>query len=101
MTRVILPIAKIDPDREQPRRVFDAAGIKELSLSMKNDGLLSPILVRPQDDRFVIIAGERRFRAAHQLGWKEIAGEIRAVSAEEAWLASARREFAAGIAVPS
>lgn len=59
-----IPTERIDPDPEQPRKHFDEAAIAGLAASMTEAGLAVPILVRPVGDRFVIVHGERRWRAA-------------------------------------
>lgn len=63
-----LPIGLIDTDLKQPRTHFDQEAIAELSHSIQNVGMLSPILVRQDNERFVIVAGERRYRAAGLAG---------------------------------
>jgi ParB family chromosome partitioning protein len=86
MSRDIL-LSLIDADPEQPRKNFDPAGIDELAQSMAASGLAVPICVRPAGERFVIVHGERRWRAACQLGWHTIQAEVWDVSAEDAhWL---------------
>jgi ParB family chromosome partitioning protein len=65
-----IPAASIDPSPNQPRRRFD--GIAELVSSVKEKGILEPILVRKRNDRYQIIAGERRFRAAKEAGLTNI-----------------------------
>jgi ParB/RepB/Spo0J family partition protein len=83
-----IPLAAIRPDPEQPRKHFDRVQLRELAQSMQANGLAMPILVRPAGDQFVIIAGERRFRAAQLLGWETIAADVRDADAETArWLA--------------
>ena len=77
-----LPVAVIDPDPDQPRRRFRAADLAELAASMQANGLAVPILVRPVADRYRIVHGERRWRAAMSLGWAEIPAEIRDVDEE-------------------
>jgi ParB/RepB/Spo0J family partition protein len=78
----------IDPDPEQPRKHFDEASIIELAQSIQANGLAVPILVRPVGDRFVIVHGERRYRAAKSLGWETIPAEVRDIDADTAqWLA--------------
>jgi ParB/RepB/Spo0J family partition protein len=62
------PLALIDPDPDQPRRHFDPAAIDELAGSMAANGLAVPVLLRPAGERFVLVHGERRTRAARQLG---------------------------------
>jgi len=71
--RVInLPIESIRPNPYQPRKHFDAISLKELSASIAEFGVIQPISVRRVDDGYEIIAGERRFRAAEDIGLKEI-----------------------------
>jgi ParB family chromosome partitioning protein len=74
----------IEPNPLQPRRDFSDADLQELQLSMQSSGLLQPVTVRPRNDgRFELIAGERRFRAARQLGWTTIPAFVREVSNEQ------------------
>ncbi|MGL6225009.1 MAG: ParB/RepB/Spo0J family partition protein [Thermoguttaceae bacterium] len=65
-------IMLIDRNPYQPRMEFDATELDSLAESINNHGLLQPIVVRPVKDRFQIIAGERRYRAAVRAGWSEI-----------------------------
>ena len=73
----------IQPDPEQPRKTFGAEAIQELARSLASNGLLQPIVVRPapgskpRDRRYILIAGERRWRAAGKLGWETIPAIIR------------------------
>ncbi len=67
-----LNIKDIQPNPFQPRREFDAAELASLADSLKEHGLLQPLLVRRVDDRYQLIAGERRLRAAAQAGWTEV-----------------------------
>ena len=67
-----IDIAKIEANPFQPRKVFDEPGLEELAQSLQSHGLLQPITVRQVGERYQIIAGERRFRAALSLGWNEI-----------------------------
>lgn len=76
-TEVMVKITKIEPNREQPRKYFDEEGLKELAESIKQFGLISPILVQDRKDHYEIIAGERRWRAAKIAGLKEIPVIIR------------------------
>jgi ParB/RepB/Spo0J family partition protein len=78
----------IDPDPEQPRKVFDEVKLAELAESMASNGLAVPILLRPMPDgRFLIVHGERRWRAAQRLGWETIPAEVRELTPDEAhWL---------------
>ena len=73
----MLPIGQIDPNREQPRRSFDEAALKELAASIEAVGVLQPIIVAPSGDRFTIIAGERRYRASRLAGQTEIPAIVR------------------------
>ena len=65
-------ILLIDRNPYQPRQDFDIADLDQLTASIASHGLLQPIVVRPNGDRFQIIAGERRFRAAIRAGWTEV-----------------------------
>ncbi|HHP1049421.1 nucleoid occlusion protein [Bacillus thuringiensis] len=73
-----IPIVNITPNRYQPRTVFDDARIDELALTIRTHGLIQPIVVRQyEDDKYEIIAGERRFRAATKLGWEKVPAIIK------------------------
>lgn len=72
-----IPISRIRPNPFQPRREINPAELAELEQSLKASGLLQPITVRRRGDAFELIAGERRFRAASNLGWTEISAIIR------------------------
>ena len=73
----IVKISKIEPNREQPRKIFDEESLQELANSIKQFGLISPILVQDRKEYYEIIAGERRWRAAKIAGLKEIPVIIR------------------------
>jgi len=68
----LMKITRIEPNREQPRKNFDEDTLQELADSIKQFGLLQPILVQDRKDYFEIIAGERRWRAAKLAGLKEV-----------------------------
>ena len=68
---------QIVPSPLQPRRRFDETALATLGESIRKHGILEPIIVRPRDDRFEIVAGERRFQAAVQLGLEEVPVTIR------------------------
>ena len=72
-----LPIHLIDPNRDQPRRSFDEDALRELAASIQAVGVLQPIIVAPSGERFTIIAGERRYRAARLAGLDEIPAIVR------------------------
>ena len=65
-------VSLIDPKMDQPRRTFDSESLAGLADSISANGVLQPILVRKTDDRYEIIAGERRFRASKLAGLSEI-----------------------------
>lgn len=69
---VLMNINKVEPNREQPRKKFDEDALLELSESIKQFGVLQPLLVIKKDDYYEIIAGERRWRAAKLAGVKEV-----------------------------
>jgi len=68
----LVKITKVEPNREQPRKHFDEDALQELADSIKQFGLLQPILVQDRKDYYEIIAGERRWRAAKLAGLKEV-----------------------------
>lgn len=68
----IVAITKVEPNRKQPRKYFDEDALQELADSIKQFGLLQPILVQDRKDYYEIIAGERRWRAARLAGLKEV-----------------------------
>jgi len=74
-----LPVADIEPNRYQPRRAFDPGALDELKQSMAATGLLQPVVVRQTQGGYELVAGERRWRAARDLGWKRIPGVVRDV----------------------
>ena len=79
----IVKITKVEPNREQPRKNFDEDALQELADSIKQFGLLQPILVQDRKDYYEIIAGERRWRAAKLAGLKEVPVIIRNYSNQE------------------
>ena len=75
-----LPIADIIPDPDQPRRFFDEEALRELADSIRRHGVVQPIVVTPHEAQFMIVAGERRWRAAQLAGLVEIPSIIRSLS---------------------
>lgn len=67
-----VPLDQLEANPRQPRRLFDEAGLEELSQSIRKTGILQPILVTRSGDRFRVLAGERRARAARAAGLREI-----------------------------
>lgn len=72
-----LPLKKIKPNPYQPRYVFEADELKDLSVSIKEHGVIQPIIVKEVNNSYVIIAGERRFRASKMAGLKTIPAIVR------------------------
>ena len=68
----IVKLTKVEPSREQPRQQFDADALQELAESIKQFGILQPLLVQKKEDYYEIIAGERRWRASKLAGLKEV-----------------------------
>lgn len=68
----LIKISKIEPNRDQPRKNFDKEALEALSDSIRQHGVISPITVQKKGDRYIIIAGERRWRAARMAGLTEI-----------------------------
>lgn len=79
----IAKITMVEPNRKQPRKNFDEDSLQELSESIKQFGLLQPILVQDRKDHYEIIAGERRWRAAKIAGLKEVPVIIRDYTDQE------------------
>lgn len=79
-----LRITEIEPNREQPRKNFDDESISALAESIKQHGILQPLLVRPYGSGYQIVAGERRWRAARMLGLSEVPVQIKELSDLEA-----------------
>ncbi|HXG82023.1 MAG TPA: ParB/RepB/Spo0J family partition protein, partial [Sphingomicrobium sp.] len=72
-----IEVARIRPNPAQPRQIFDEEALAELAASIAERGVLQPILVRPVDDGFELVAGERRWRAAQRAQLHEIPAIIR------------------------
>jgi ParB family chromosome partitioning protein len=80
-----LPVGRIRPGRYQPRTKMDQQALAELAASIRSQGLMQPVLVRPVDrDLYELIAGERRWRAAQMAGLAEVPALIREVADESA-----------------
>ena len=69
---VMMKINMVEPNREQPRKNFEEDALQELSESIKQHGIIQPLLVQKKNDYYEIIAGERRWRAANLAGLKEV-----------------------------
>lgn len=78
-----IKITEIEPDREQPRKKFDEDKLEELANSIKQYGVIQPIIVTKKDDYYQIIAGERRWRAGKKAGLTEMPCLVRTKSEQE------------------
>ncbi|WP_038055025.1 ParB/RepB/Spo0J family partition protein [Thermus amyloliquefaciens] len=81
---VRLPLSAIRPNPHQPRRRFSQEGLEELAASIREKGLLQPLLVRPKGEGYELVAGERRLRAAELAGLREVPVVIRDLTDQEA-----------------
>lgn len=79
-----LPIEKITLPASQPRRYFAPDAMRSLEESIRIDGILQPLLVRPVGEKYELVAGERRYKAAQSLGLTEVPVTIREMSDEQA-----------------
>lgn len=82
-TAMMVKISNVEPNRDQPRKQFDEDALLELSESVKQYGILQPLLVSDKKDYYEIIAGERRWRAAKLAGLKEVPVIVKEFSAQE------------------
>ncbi len=80
-----LGIEEIRPNKHQPRRHFDETHIEELAESIRSKGILLPLIVRRAAEGYVLVAGERRWRAAQRAGIREVPAMVREVSDKEAF----------------
>lgn len=78
-----IPIDKILPNPDQPRKEFDQTALEELAQSIKESGVIVPITVKKENDKYFLIAGERRFRASKIAGLKEIPAYIKIATKQE------------------
>lgn len=79
-----VPVALLRPGTGQPRRAFDPLKLDQLAVSIRERGILQPLLVRPVGEGYEIVAGERRWRAAQQAGLREVPVLVRNLTVEEA-----------------
>ncbi|MCI8824244.1 MAG: ParB/RepB/Spo0J family partition protein [Lachnospiraceae bacterium] len=82
-SEIRLKINEIEPNRDQPRKKFEEEALQELADSIKQFGILQPLIVQERGDYYEIIAGERRWRAAKLAGLKEVPVVIRKISDQE------------------
>jgi len=74
-----LPVSSVQPNPLQPRSQINEAELAELTASIEASGLLQPVVVRPRNGKYELIAGERRWRAVQRLGWPKIPAVVRDV----------------------
>jgi ParB family chromosome partitioning protein len=82
---VLLPLEAIERNPRQPRKRFDEARLEELAASIREHGVVEPILVRREGAKYRIVAGERRWRAAQRAGLREIPAVLRESTDREAF----------------
>lgn len=82
-SEILLKINQVEPNRDQPRKEFDEDALLELADSIKQFGVLQPLLVQKKKDYYEIIAGERRWRAAKLAGLKEVPVLIKSYTDQE------------------
>ena len=75
-----IKLDEIVPDPDQPRRSFDELSLDELSASIKEHGILQPIVVTPHEGKYMIVAGERRYRAAERAGLTRVPALVRTLT---------------------
>ncbi len=80
---LMMDIHKVEPNREQPRKLFDEEALAELADSIRQYGVLQPLLVQKKEDYYAIIAGERRWRAARLAGLKEVPVVVKELGRQE------------------
>lgn len=78
-----ISVSKIDPNPNQPRKKFDEEPLRELSDSIRQHGIISPLVLMQQDDRYIIIAGERRWRAAKLAGLEKVPAIIKTLTPQQ------------------
>ena len=79
----MVKVTQIEPNREQPRKNFEEESLNELAESIRQFGILQPLLVKKKGERYEIIAGERRWRAAKLAGVKEVPVVVRDYTDQE------------------
>jgi ParB family chromosome partitioning protein len=79
----MIHISNIEPNKSQPRRKFDEDSLRELADSIKQYGVIQPLILQKKDQYYEIIAGERRWRAARIAGLKEVPAIIKDYSPQE------------------
>jgi ParB family chromosome partitioning protein len=78
-----IPLSKIEPNPDQPRKEFDEETLAELAQSIKENGIIVPLTVIKENGKYILIAGERRYRAAKSVGLKDVPAYIRIATKKE------------------
>jgi len=78
-----LPVAKIDPNPLQPRVDFDDQALRDLATSIQSDGVLQPVVVQRDQDRYILVVGERRLKACRLAGLSTVPAIIRQIESEK------------------
>ena len=78
-----IPINRLQPNTDQPRKSFNQEALKELAQSIKEHGIIQPIVVVARGENYIIIAGERRFRAAKMAGLKTVPAIVKEYTEQE------------------
>ena len=79
----LIPLNEIINNSDQPRKFFDSDNIAELAESIKNHGIIQPLILKKHQKKYIIIAGERRWRAAKMLSLKEVPAIVMDLSDKE------------------
>ena len=80
-----IKLTDIDPNPKQPRKQFDEEKIEELTNSIRAHGVVQPIIVRPSGNRYILVAGERRWRASRAANKTTIPALVLDLNDKEAW----------------
>lgn len=78
-----IPVAKIDPNPLQPRVDFDDQALRDLATSIQSDGVLQPVVVQRDQDRYILVVGERRLKACRLVGLPTVPAIIREIESEK------------------
>ena len=88
-----IPLSNLQPPKDNPRHSFDEEDDEQLLQSVDQDGILQPVIVRPTDNGFEVVAGERRRRAASTAGLRDVPAVVRQLSDKEAYLISLKENL--------
>lgn len=88
-----IPLSSLQPSAENPRKLFDEDEQEQLTQSIESDGVLQPVIVRPTESGFEVVAGERRRRAASSAGLSDMPAVVRQLSDKQAFLLSIKENL--------